>query len=233
LAAKKRTSKKASTPILSNTGFIGATFADTEELTKHEYYFPRKNLQITHYVLDGLLQGVNHVFKNNHVPAYLSCVYLHKYKKLGLVLSTSPFEKTEGTGYFINYLKEIGHISWEEKTREYEIHNTSFIGVVFADLSKIERFTFEFEMELISKFIKELIIPAKELFLQHNVKAYISGVENTDQHKVGFVLSVKPYDERKEAELYFIEYLRERGFYEEDEDEDELVPIHSKWNLFK
>ncbi|MDQ0242485.1 hypothetical protein J2S09_000021 [Bacillus fengqiuensis] len=232
MAARKRQSKAKSPITISNTGFIGATFADQDELMKHEYYFSRKSMQITHHVLDGLLQGVNCVFEEHGVPAYLSCVYLPKYKKMGLVLSTNSFRKREGIGYFINYLKEIGHIDWEEKTKEYEIHNTGFIGVVFADLEKIERFTFEFEMKLITKFVKELVIPAKELFLQHHVKAYISGVECSDQNKLGFVLSVKPYDERKEADLYFKEYLKERGFYEEDEDEQELVPIHTKWSLF-
>ncbi|WP_110113351.1 hypothetical protein [Bacillus sp. CGMCC 1.16541] len=233
MAANQKKNKKKLPPTLSNTGFIGATFADKNEILKNEYYFPRKSMKITHHVLDALLQGTSHVFAQHDVPAFLSCAYLPKYKKLGLVLSTKPFSKREGLGYFINYLKEIGHIDWEEKTKEYEIHNTSFIGVVFADLEKIERFTFDFEMELVSKFIKELIIPAKELFLQHNVKAYISGVENEQQHKLGFVLSIKPYDERKEAELYFVEYLKERGLYEYDEDEEELVPIHTKWSLFK
>jgi hypothetical protein len=232
VTARKRKGKAKLAPTISNTGFIGATFADKEELMKYEYYFSRKSMQLTHRVLDGLLQGVNRVFEEHGTPAYLSCVYLPKYKKIGLVLSTKSFGRREGIGYFINYLKEIGHIDWEEKTKEYEIHNTGFIGVVFADLEKIERFTFEFEMKLISKFVKELIIPAKELFLQHHVKAYISGVECPDQNKLGFVLSVKPYDERKEADLYFIEYLKERGFYEEDEEEQELVPIHTKWSLF-
>lgn len=232
MAARKRQSKAKSPIMISNTGFIGAAFADQDELMKHEYYFSRKSMQITHHVLDGLLQGVNCVFEEHGVPACLSCVYLPKYKKMGLVLSTRSFRKREGVGYFINYLKEIGHIDWEEKTKEYEIHNTGFIGVVFADLEKIEQFTFEFEMKLIAKFVKELVIPAKELFLQHHVKAYISGVECPDQNKLGFVLSVKPYDERKEADLYFKEYLKERGFYEEDEDEQELVPIHTKWSLF-
>jgi hypothetical protein len=30
-----------------------------------------------------------------------------------------------------------------------------------------------------------------------------------------------------------VEYLKERGLYEEDESEEELVPIHTKWSLFK
>ncbi|TYR80472.1 hypothetical protein FZC66_08800 [Priestia megaterium] len=224
--------KKQLPPTLSNTGFIGATFADTNELLTNEYHFSRKHMKITHHVLDALLQGVTHLFQQNRIEAAISCVYLPKYKKIGLVLSKQPFGRREGVGYFINYLKEIGHIDWEEKTKEYEIHNTSFIGVIFADLDKISKFTFEFELQLLSKFVKDLIIPAKELFLQHHVKAYISGVENEDQHKVGFVLSIKPYDER-EADLYFIEYLKERGLYEEDEPEEELIPIHTKWSLFK
>src|SRR6478609_7816728 len=207
MTVRKRKRKKLP-PTLSNTGFIGSTFADTDELARNEYHFPRKQMKITHHVLDALLQGATHLFQQH-------------------------FGRNEGIGYFINYLKEIGHIEWDEKTKDYEIHNTSFIGVVFADLEKIAKFTFDFELELLSKFVKDLIIPAKELFLQHNVKAYLSGVENEDQHKVGFVLSIKPYDERKEADLYFVEYLKERGLYEEDESEEELVPIHTKWSLFK
>lgn len=232
MTVRKRKRKKLP-PTLSNTGFIGATFADTDELARNEYHFPRKQMKITHHVLDALLQGATHLFQQHKVEAAISCVYLPKYKKIGLVLSKQPFGRNEGIGYFINYLKEIGHIEWDEKTKDYEIHNTSFIGVVFADLEKIAKFTFDFELELLSKFVKDLIIPAKELFLQHNVKAYLSGVENENQHKVGFVLSIKPYDERKEADLYFVEYLKERGLYEEDESEEELVPIHTKWSLFK
>ncbi|MDT2046870.1 hypothetical protein CHN50_02885 [Priestia aryabhattai] len=227
-----RKRKKPLPPTLSNTGFIGATFADTNELLANEYHFSRKQMKITHHVLDALLQGVTQLFQQHNVEAALSCVYLPKYKKIGLVLSKQPFGRREGIGYFINYLKEVGHIDWDEKTKDYEIHNTSFIGVVFADLEKISKFTFEFELQLLAKFVKELIIPAKELFLQHHIRAYISGVENDEQHKLGFVLSIKPYDERKEADLYFVEYLKERGLYEADESEEELIPIHTKWSLF-
>ena len=48
-----------------------------------------------------------------------------------------------------------------------------------------------------------MIIPVKELFLRHNVPAYISTSHLEEQNKLGFVLSVKPYDERAEADLYF------------------------------
>jgi hypothetical protein len=231
-ARKRKGRPKAKLPVtISNTGFIGAAFADQGKWVKYEYYFSRKSMQMTHHILDGLLQDVNAVFADHGVPAYLSCVYLPKYKKLGLVLSASSFRRREGIGYFINYLKEIGQIDKDEKTKEYEIHNTGFMGVVFADLEKIDRYTFEHEIKIIEKFMKELVIPVKELFLQHHVKAYISGVQCADQQKIGFVLSVKPYDERREAELYFREYLREEGVYKEEET-DESIPIHTKWSLF-
>ncbi len=38
---------------------IGSTFADTDELARNEYHFPRKQIKITHHVLDALLQGGN------------------------------------------------------------------------------------------------------------------------------------------------------------------------------
>ncbi len=225
----KHSRKKTSSPTLSNTGFIGATFTDLDDLTKYEYYFSRKKLQITHHVLDGLLQGSSILFSQHGIPAHISCIYLPKQKKIGLVLSKKPFRRKEGKSYFINYLREVGHLNEDEKIKEHEIFNTGFIGVIFADLSKVERFTFQFELELLSQFLKGLIIPAKELFLRHNIQAYISSVELTNEGKIGFVLSKKPYDERKEADLYFIEYLKERGLYEEEE---EFIPIHSEKTLF-
>ncbi len=59
-----------------------------------------------------------HLFQQHKVEAAISCVYLPKYKKIGLVLSKQPFGRNEGIGYFINYLKEIGHIEWDEKTKD-------------------------------------------------------------------------------------------------------------------
>ncbi|MEM1506297.1 DUF2199 domain-containing protein [Domibacillus sp. 8LH] len=40
-----------------------------------------------------------------------------------------------------------------------------------------KRFTYEFEIKLLLNLIKSFLIPAKELFISHNIKAYISGVE--------------------------------------------------------
>lgn len=45
----------------------------------------------------------------------------------------------------------------------------------------------------------------------------------------GFVLSVKPYDERAEADLYFEMYLKERGLFIGDEEpEFDKVMIRKK-----
>ncbi|PTN41644.1 hypothetical protein DAY12_30715, partial [Bacillus thuringiensis] len=93
-------------------------------------------------------------------------------------------------------------------------------GVVFADLCSIDRFNFEFEMGMLTKLMKDMIIPVKELFLRHNVPAYISTSHLEEQNKLGFVLSVKPYDERAEADLYFEAYLKERGLFIGDEEDD-------------
>ncbi|MBO9129228.1 hypothetical protein [Bacillus sp. 165] len=224
----KRTKRKGSTKqphIISNTGFIGSVFIDTLELQKRHYYFSRKKLQLTHHVLDGLAQAMNALFTEHAISAYLSCVYLHTQKKIGYVLSVKPFEKAEGISYFTNYLIEKNFYTGEEKEYQ-EIFSTGFIGAAFADLSGMERFTFGSELKILSKLIKNMIIPVKELFLRHGVPAYISGVELEDQNKLGFVLSRKPYDEQAEAVLYFTEYLKERGFYEaESEDDTDRIVI--------
>ena len=68
-------------------------------------------------------------------------------------------------------------------------------------------------MGMLTKLMKDMIIPVKELFLRHNVPAYISTSHLEEQNKLGFVLSVKPYDERAEADLYFEAYLKERGLF--------------------
>jgi len=221
LAQIKRRGRKKHTPTISNTGFIGSVFIDTLELQKKSYYFSRKRLHITHHVLDGLAQATSSLFAEHGVTAYLSCAYLHKQKKIGFILSTKPFKETEGVAYFKNYLIEKNFYNGNIEEEHYqEVFNTGFIGVVFADLSSIDRFNFEFEMSLLSKLMKDMIIPVKELFLRNKIPAYISTVELEDQHKLGFVLSVKPYDERAEADLYFEMYLRERGLYIGDEEDD-------------
>ncbi len=43
------------------------------------------------------------LFKEHNITAYMSCVYLHNQKKIGFVLSTKPFEQSDGVSYFINY----------------------------------------------------------------------------------------------------------------------------------
>ena len=73
---------------------------------------------------------------------------------------------------------------------------------------------------MLTKLMKDMIIPVKELFLRHNVPAYISTSHLEEQNKLGFVLSVKPYDERAEADLYFEAYLKERGLFIGDEEDD-------------
>lgn len=93
----------------------------------------------------------------------MSCVYLHKQKKIGFVLSTKPFEQSDGVSYFINYLIEKNFYGNEEVEYQ-EVFNTGFIGVVFADLCSIDRFNFEFEMGMLTKLMKDMIIPVKELF---------------------------------------------------------------------
>ncbi|MEJ1517614.1 hypothetical protein ACWKTZ_21055 [Bacillus cereus] len=221
--SKRRGRKKKTPPTISNTGFIGAAFADTMELLKNEYYFARKHMKIAHRVLDGLLQASSLMFQQHDVAAYMSCIYLSKQKKIGIILSTKPFTNKEGESYFINYLKERNHYIGKDKDY-HEIFNTGFIGVVFADLSSIEKYTFSEEISLLKHLFNQMIIPVKELFLQNKVRVYMSGVESSEQNKLGYVLSVKPYDE-KEADLYFIEYLKERGVYEGDEEEIDTIPI--------
>ncbi|WP_420486180.1 hypothetical protein [Gottfriedia acidiceleris] len=205
--ATKRNSK---TPIISNTGFIGASFIDMEELQENQYYFTRKHPLIIHEVLNGLLQAACALFQKQNIPAYIACEYLREEKKIGLILSKKPFEKEEGIRYFIEYLREIGHLN-NEKTIRAEISNTGFIGVIFVDLSYITRFTFETEMKLLSAFAINFMEPLKEIYHQNKIHLYMSGVELQKEDKLGFVLSKNPYDERKEANLYFKEYLRERG----------------------
>ena len=219
----KRRGRKKTPPIISNTGFIGAAFADTIEITKHEYYFSRKNMRIVHRVLDGLLQAASAVFHKNNLTAYMSCVYLPKQKKIGIVLSKTPFDKYEGDAYFNNYLKEHKHFVGRNKDEYEEIFNTGFLGVVFADLASVEKYTFDEEIHMLKHLFKQMIIPVKELFTQNRIKVYMSGVELEDQNKLGYVLSSKPYEE-KEANLYFIEYLKEWDLYESDE-EEEYIPI--------
>ena len=51
-----------------------------------------------------------------------------------------------------------------EEVEYQEVYNTGFIGVVFADLCSIDRFNFEFEMGMLTKLMKDMIIPVKELF---------------------------------------------------------------------
>ena len=63
-------------------------------------------LQIVHHVLDGLSGATSSLFKEHNISAYMSCVYLHKQKKIGFVLSTKPFEQSDGVAYFVNYLIE-------------------------------------------------------------------------------------------------------------------------------
>lgn len=221
MAPNKRRGRKKQTPTISNTGFIGSVFIDTLDLQKKSYYFARKKLQIIHHVLDGLAGATSSLFKEHHVAAYMSCVYLHKQKKIGFVLSTKPFEQEDGIAYFKNYLIEKKFYQENDHDVEYqEVFNTGFIGVVFADLSSINRFNFDFEMSMLLKLMKDMIIPVKELFLRHNIPAYISTSHLEDQHKLGFVLSIKPYDERAEADLYFEMYLKERGLYIGDEEDD-------------
>ncbi|WP_028400552.1 hypothetical protein [Ectobacillus panaciterrae] len=220
----KRRARKKHTPTISNTGFIGSVFLDTLELHRKQYYFSRRRLHIIQHVLDGLAQATSSLFEEHNVSVHLSCVYLHEQQKIGFVLSSKPFQKAEGIAYFTNYLIEKKF--YKDETAEYlEIFNTGFIGVVFADLSHINRFTFDFEMSLLSKLIKDMIVPVKELFLRNKIPAYISGVELEEQNKLGFVLSIKPYDEKAEAALYFEAYLKERGFYigEEDDEIDQIV----------
>ncbi|EEK94531.1 hypothetical protein bcere0027_23880 [Bacillus cereus AH676] len=221
MAPLKRRGRKKQAPIISNTGFIGSVFIDTLELQKKSYYFARKKLQIVHHVLDGLSGATSALFKEHNISAYMSCVYLHKQKKIGFVLSTKPFEQSDGVAYFVNYLIEKNFYGGHDEDVEYqEVFNTGFIGVVFADLSSIDRFNFEFEMGMLTKLMKDMIIPVKELFLRHNVPAYISTSHLEEQNKLGFVLSVKPYDERAEADLYFEAYLKERGLFIGDEEDD-------------
>lgn len=217
--SKQTQRKKKHTPTISNTGFIGSVFIDTLELQKKSYYFARKKLQIVHHVLDGLSDATSSLFSEHNIAAHMSCVYLHKQKKIGFVLSTKPFEQADGVAYFKNYLIEKNF--YHDHDVEYqEVFNTGFIGVVFADLSSIDRFNFDFEMSMLSKLMKDMIIPVKELFLRHNIPAYISTSHLEEQNKLGFVLSVKPYDERAEADLYFEMYLKERGLFIGDEEED-------------
>ena len=41
-------------------------------------------LQIVHHVLDGLSGATSSLFKEHNISAYMSCVYLHKQRKLAL-----------------------------------------------------------------------------------------------------------------------------------------------------
>lgn len=231
---KKRRGRKKQTPTISNTGFIGSVFMDTLDLQKQSYYFARKKLQITHHILDGLAKATSSLFADHGVTAYLSCVYLHKQQKIGFVLSKKPFEEAEGIAYFKNYLIEKNFYNDNTVNEQLEeVFNTGFIGVVFADLSSIDRFTFDIEMNILEKLMKDMIIPVKELFLRHNIPAYISAVQLEEQQKIGFVLSIKPYDERAEADLYFEMYLKEHGLYiGDDEDDIDKIVIRKKVEMF-
>lgn len=219
----KRTSKKT---IISNTGFIGASFVDTEELETHRYHFSKKHPSIIHHVLNGLLQAACSLFQNHNIPAYISCEYLPKENKIGLILSKNPFDKKEGVLYFIDYLYEIGHLK-HQKPLKGEISNTGFIGVIFVDLSYTKRFNFEMELKMIPAFVINFMEPLKEIFHQNKIHLYISGIELEKENKIGFVLSKKPYDERNEANLYFKEYLRERGLLK-DAKENVFIQVHRK-----
>ena len=42
-------------------------------------------------------------------------------------------------------------------------------------------------MGMLTKLMKDMIIPVKELFLRHNVPAYISTSHLEEQNKLGFV----------------------------------------------
>ncbi len=141
MAPLKRRGRKKQTPIISNTGFIGSVFIDTLELQKKSYYFARKKLQIVHHVLDGLSGATSSLFKEHNISAYMSCVYLHKQKKIGFVLSTKPFEQSDGVAYFVNYLIEKNFYGDHDEDVEYqEVFNTGFIGVVFADFMQYRSF---------------------------------------------------------------------------------------------
>ncbi|MCK1999786.1 hypothetical protein MZM54_00130 [[Brevibacterium] frigoritolerans] len=217
-------------PTISNTGFIGSVFIDTEELyEKSRYYFSRKHLQITHHTLNSMLKVISNLFNEQNVPAHLSCVYLKDQKKLGVVLSKNEFSDKEGVAYFINYLKEMRHyIEKDKKDKvDYEIFNTGFIGAVFADIGKFKKFTFDIEMNIIESLIRGIMIPVKELFLENKINCYISGVEMKKENKLGFVLSVKPFDEKRESILYFEEYLIEQGYMEGREEELGPLPIRN------
>ena len=71
--ATKRNSK---TPIISNTGFIGASFIDMEELQENQYYFTSKHPLIIHEVLNGLLQAACALFQKQNIPAYIAFALL-------------------------------------------------------------------------------------------------------------------------------------------------------------
>ncbi|MCP8970798.1 hypothetical protein [Ectobacillus ponti] len=231
MAVQKRRGKAKQAPTISNTGFIGSVFVDTSELRRKQYYFSRKKLHVAHHVLDGLAQAASHLFVSHGVLAYLSCVYMEDQQKIGFVLSSKPFQPQEGRAYFKNYLLERNFYAGAAEVDFEEVFNTGFLGVVFADLSGMLRYTFDIEMNILVKLMKDMMIPVKELFLRNRITAYLSSVELEDQEKLGFVLSVKPYDEKAEAELYFQEYLRERGFYLEEEDELEQIVIRRKIEL--
>lgn len=218
------TKKAAKTPTISNTGFIGASFIDTEELQKHTYYFTRKHPLIIHHVINGLLKAACSLFQKHNIPAYITCEYLRSEKKIGLILSKKPFSKEEGVNYFIEYLREIGHLKNDNPIKG-EISNTGFIGVIFVDLSYAKRFSFDMELKMLPAFIINFMEPLKEIYHQNKIHLYASGVELEKENKLGFVLSKKPYDERAEANLYFKEYLRERGLLKDIKD-NVFVQVH-------
>lgn len=219
----KNSSKKRTKPTISNTGFLGAVYVDKVTLSNTtKYFFARKKLKITHHVMEGLMQVISNIFVENHIQAHISCVYLAEEEKLGFVLSKSPFiRQVEDKSYFINYLREMGHLRFDHnKEQEHEIFSTGFIGCVFADLRAFgNKFTYNIEINIIENLVRGIMIPIKELFIEHGSPCYISGVEIEEGAQLGFVLSKKAFDER-EAPLYFENYLTEIGVLKEEEPDE-------------
>ncbi len=82
----------------------------------------------------------------------MSCVYLHKQKKIGFVLSTKPFEQSDGVAYFVNYLIEKNFYGNHDEDVEYqEVFNTGFIEC------SIESIILLIELRLISLSLETIL----------------------------------------------------------------------------
>lgn len=212
---KKRKGKaKVFEPVISNTGFIGVSFVDTNDLTKESYPKKSKHLRISPQVMEQLMKWMASMFTAQNNPVFASCVYYKPLQIIGFVLSSTPYSEKEGKAYFLDYLRDYGYPI--EYTDEM-ISNTGFRGAVFVDLSTNTPFTFEFEIGILTKLMPQMFEPIRNSL--GKLGNYASVIYAPEQNKIGFVLSLKPF-EKDEGVYYFLDWLEEKGLSKEKEYEE-------------